>query len=242
MAYLEYNEIPVWWHRGDYGDQNVEQAMSYSAIQHMRNKVYSGNSVAMSILPNGKKEVLFLTEKYFDGYNNRPILKDDITEYTFRFGYQDGHPCIFVTFSQIHPDLKDLSEPILCLEIENNIKGKDYKHWHCLNVFAKGGIDKSKENITYFYMKNIEINVEYCIFIIARRYVYHHSIYHYPFRKLIDNEIDDYELIDFPDDWEMRLKIRPTIRYNGGEFYTKFNKSVHHFISVKYPITSEKEI
>lgn len=215
MPYLRYNN-----HSGG----AIEEKTIDSIKESMHNKVYSGNAVAVTKTSNGSICEYITCE-----------TGDDITDYSFYFGYNNDSPCIYITFSAINRDAMANNE-ILCLEVENYFT-KPYGRWQCIKVFGKNNFGQGllmNESMgkTWYYMQDIQVGVEYCIYIIAGDWALSNGITRYKHIRLNG----------YPEDWEMRLNIRPTIRRRDGQFYNNFQKNLKHFIPVKYPLSSEKKI
>lgn len=158
---------------------------------------------------------------------------DDMTEWTCRFGYYNGYPCMFITFKTINPSLRN-SNYILCLEWENPRKGETPKI-HALNVYNRGSdvLNPSLNNITYISMTNIVENKEYCIYLVAHEYITRHG-YH-RFSGLSEQS-----------DWRVQLKVRPTIRKINNNYGTtrayNFQKNMIDFTYVDYLLIDEYKI
>lgn len=158
---------------------------------------------------------------------------DNATKWTCRFGYNNGYPCMFITFQAISLLLKN-NQHVLCLEWENPRKGETPKI-QALNVYSKGSdiLNTSLNNITYIYMTNVVTNKEYCIYLVAHDYITKHG-YH-RFSRLCDQS-----------DWRVQLKVRPTIRkINNSTGTTRaynFQKNLIDFTYVDYLLKDEYKI
>lgn len=136
---------------------------------------------------------------------------DDITDFTWRFGYNNGHPCIFITFSAIHPNLKQ--NGIICLETNSAMR---HNKNQTINVFAGQGIGNgylniNNENITWMYCRNIEIGKEIHLYIsgkITTKPTICQAIKG-PWRIALNV---NHTKGSIPTDWIIKLNIRPTFR------------------------------
>lgn len=214
------------------------------ALRSMIDKVYNGDAVSVTKTLDGNDIVSYISIEHKQNNYTHPLINsdsviDETTQYTYRFGYQNGHPCMFITFTNIEPDLGQ--GYILCLELENFAKTK-YGKCQCINVFESNNAECVLKNdnrgITWHAMEDIEIGVEYCIYIVAADYAWRHHIYKW---KVTKNPIGSQKRNqpNFPDDWEVRLRIRPTIRTYDGKQYCYFQRSLKEFTWVKYPLSTE---
>lgn len=146
---------------------------------------------------------------------------DDITDFTWRFGYNNGHPCIFITFHNFHQDLEYYGAYI-CLETNTLMSGKNKS----INVgdASPNEINTKNKNITYRYFYDINFNQEFCLYITGREF----GNIKGPWRiaKLYNKNRE------IPSDWKMNLNIRPSIRINGKP-YTNY-KALAEYINVEY--------
>lgn len=158
---------------------------------------------------------------------------DDLTKWTCRFGYNNGYPCMFITFQLINLLHKN-NQHILCLEWENPRKGETPRI-HALNVYNRGGyvLNPSLKNITYISMANVTINREYCIYLVAHDYITRHGYHRFPHSSK-------------QNDWRVQLKVRPTIRKidnnNGTTKVYNFQKNLIDFTYVDYLLKDEYKI
>lgn len=211
-------------------------------LRSMIDKVYNGDAISVTKTNEGKDIIGYVSEQHKHNNYSRPLnnsdsVIDETTQYTYRFGYQNGHPCMFITFTNILPELADTA--ILCLELENFAKSK-YGKCQAINVFESRNntctLNMMNHHITWYYMHEIEVGVEYCIYIVAASYAWRHHIYKWSLTKKHDG---DTTVDSFPNDWEVRLKIRPTIRNYDGKQYCYFQRSLKDFTWVKYPLLAE---
>ncbi len=166
---------------------------------------------------------------------NRLLKKtvDNLTKWTCRFGYNNGYPCMFITFQTLNLLLKN-NQHVLCLEWENPRKGETPRI-HALNVYNRGSdeLNPSLNNITYISMANVVINKEYCIYLVAHEYITNHGYHRFP-------ELSEQS------DWRVQLKVRPTIRkINNSTGTTRaynFQKNLIDFTYVDYLLIDEYKI
>lgn len=128
---------------------------------------------------------------------------DDITDFTWRFGYNNGHPCIFIKFNAINDILLN-KNAFICLETNSNTKGKNIH----LNIYSNYG---------YCYLSEIELYTEFPIYINTIT------------RKSPRSIIQWRHIFPVPQDWEITLNIRPSIRIG-----TIGAKNSHHDIHTDY--------
>lgn len=223
---------------------------SFGALKSMESKIYSGDAITvMKDAFNGSNErelvryvsVDYKTNNFSHAEFDSAI--DDITEYTSRFGYNNGYVCMFVTFTNIHPILKINGESyLLCIEVENFVKST-YGKCQAINVFERSmdahSPNQSLKNITWISFADIEVNVEYCIYLVASEYVWRHKMYRW---RRTAKDGNGQRVPNFPSNWEMRLNVRPSIRNVGGRHYLPFQTSLQYFTKVKYPITAERQV
>ena len=214
-------------------------------LRSMIDRVYNGDAISVTKTDDGKDVIGYVNIEYKQNNYKHPLTEtdsviDETTQYTCRFGYNDGHPCMYITFTGILPEIKN-DNYILCLELENFAQSK-YGRCQAINVFVSNDdistLNRDNQDRTWFYMSDIELGVEYCIYIIAADYAWRHHIYKWCVTR---NPIGSYyrNQPNFPDDWEVRLKIRPTIRTHDGKQYCDFQRSLKDFTWVKYPLSSE---
>ena len=217
---------------------------SANAIRSMEAKIYSGDAVAATeTVSKDGTVVSFVSKDYKDKHwamSPSSLTADDTTEYTCRFGYNEGHPCMFITFKQIASEIH-YNGFILCLETEH-FNASPYGRFCCINVFEKKSqihLNMSNQNITWMYMSDIQTDVEYCIYIVASEWGWHHNMFRFKTTRKRNQ-------MNFPEEWEVRLNVRPTIRcyedFHWGQHYAYFQKALQDFTYVKYPISSEKKI
>lgn len=214
------------------------------ALRSMIDKVYNGDAISVTKHNEEGAIVGYVSEQHKYIYYPHACLPngnsvDDITNYTCRFGYKNGHPCMFITFTNIEPDLGQ--GYILCLELENFAKTK-YGKCQCINVFESNNaecvLNIDNRGVTWHGMEDIKIGVEYCIYIVAADYAWRHHMYKWSVTKYPSGSVNRNQP-NFPDDWEVRLRIRPTIRKYDGKQYCYFQRSLKEFTWVKYPLSTE---
>lgn len=147
---------------------------------------------------------------------------DDITDFTWRFGYNDGHPCIFIKFYAINDNLLN-GNAFICLETNTLTSGKNMS----INVFKGGVINPDNEDITYIYLDNINIGEEYCLYITGKPFIGNiKSVWRITELYNTNREI--------PNDWKITLNVRPSIRFMHSGFpYTNY-KALAEYIKVEY--------
>ena len=142
---------------------------------------------------------------------------DDITDFTWRFGYNNGHPCIFITFSAIHPNLKQ--NGIICLETNTLTGGKN----RTINVYGgdyNNSLNLDTEGYTWIWCSEIIIGEEICLYISGKKDYTKTSL-----GDIITHRIFGpwrFALLkwkrtmgNIPNDWKIKLNIRPTFRVDG---------------------------
>ena len=223
---------------------------SLGALKSMESKIYNGDAITVmkdAFYSSAERELVRYVSVDHKTYNSFigefDSAIDDITEYTSRFGYNNGYACIFVTFTNIHPLLKiDGESFLLCIEVENFVKST-YGKCQAINVFERRMDERSPnqslKNITWISFADIEVNVEYCIYLVASEYVWRHKMYKWCETSTEEN---GRRMPSFPSDWEMRLNVRPSIRHIEGIHYLPFQTSLQDFTLVKYPIAAERQV
>ena len=168
-------------------------------------------------------------------YTGKNIYKEDESpiQYTWRYEYYNGHPAIIVNFSR----LNGYGDSILCLESNNmtkggsNIPGNKYKirqenNNRALNVLTNNGDELNIEtkNITWYRLGDLKLNTDYPIYItVPSRYIF--------------GAVSMHGAI-IPNDWEVRINIRTTIRGNLGNVMPNINSTTfrhtNHIPSKEY--------
>ena len=208
-------------------------ALEYRNSRHSSNlnKTYSGSAIVL----DDEGHVTYVNKNNLSGH-----VSDDVTEWTARFGYKNGHPCMFITFTAINPNFKN-SDHILCLEFLNPLRGYTPRV-HALNVYVGNGgasqssINTNLQNITWISMSDITLNTEYCIYIVANAFIASKGYHRY---GVTMNRIGK-----LPSDWRVHLKLRPTIRRispRNKNLYN-FQKNMIDFTYVDYLLTDEYQI
>lgn len=148
---------------------------------------------------------------------------DNITEFTWRFDYKFGYPCIYVKFTNIHTQLYD-NDAILCLETNTHTSDENQS----IGVFepgahVSGDYPKPLEdnrNLTWISFEDIEPGIEYCLFIQNSPRIGVWRITKYTF------------VYEIPSDWLLTLNIRPSIRINSLP-YTNY-KALSEYREISY--------
>ena len=185
-------------------------------------------------------------------YTGKNIYKEDESPIQYTWRYEEsynGHPAIIVNFSRI--DSKYVNN-IVCLESNNMYKGggnmstinqyniiKLENNNRALNVLLPNNIgtghelNNETEGITWYRLGDLNLNTDYPIFItVPLRYLYGVSR-----MCRVDIEI-------IPNDWEVRINVRPTIRGTLGYTMPNINAATFRhtnripakdYISVKFP-------
>lgn len=170
---------------------------------------------------------------------------DDVTDFSWRFGYNEGHPCVFITFYAIHENLKK-GKHFLCLETNTNTKkgGRQnsmFDRNQTINCFCNRR--DSFKYITWMPVDEIELYKEICLYISGG----HSSstsrstcVTPGPWRVMCYN--NSYR--EIPDDWKIKLNIRPTFRHFGGNEVTLYKnyKALAEYQYVEYFYKDEKKI
>lgn len=195
------------------------------------NKTYSGNAIVVDSFENN---VSYVNKNNLSGH-----FSDDVTDWTARFGYKNGHPCMFITFTAINPNFKN-SEHILCLEFLNPLRGYTPRI-HALNVYKcvddfTSVVNTDLKNITWISMSDITVNTEYCIYIIANDFIAGKGYHRYGVTMA--------EMGNLPSDWHVRLKLRPTIRHTAPRAKNLYNfqKNMIDFTDIDYLLTDEYQV
>lgn len=184
-------------------------------------------------------------------YTGKNIYKEDESPIQYTWRYEEsynGHPAIIVNFSRIDSGYED---NIVCLESNNmakgsgssnsygtpsnkyNIRGKNNNR--ALNVLNSDGIlINVTKNVTWYRLGDLNLNTDYPIYItVTERYCYNG-------RRIARRSTD----ANIPNDWEVRINVRPTIR---GTLYININTfnqttfrhtnriPAKEYISVKFP-------
>ena len=188
-------------------------------------------------------------------YTGKNIYKEDESPIQYTWRYEEsynGHPAIIVNFSRIDSGYKD---NIVCLESNNmakgsgnsasyaissnkyNIKGKNNNR--ALNVLSrsnsyKGELNIETKGITWYRLGDLSLNTDYPIYItVTERYCWNA-------RRIARRSTD----ANIPNDWEVRINIRPTIRGTLGRDMPNINattlRHTNHipakeYMSVKFP-------
>lgn len=171
-----------------------------------------------------------IDEIVFD--NNKGIAtkkKDRITEFTWRIGTDNGHPCVFITFTNISNELlENVEDAIVCLETNTLTKMKN----KTISVFSNvNQPDNRLEFITWMPISEIQLNREYRLFIIGYDFaaeLFRNATHPEGYYRLFGPwryARRFFKFQDIPHDWQIDLNIRPTIRclMHGRSDY------IHHF-------------
>ena len=191
-------------------------------------------------------------------YTGKNIYKEDESPIQYTWRYEEsynGHPAIIVNFSRIDSGYKD---NIVCLESNNMAKGSGSStnvYWmpsnkynikgennnRALNVLSynnsyKGELNIETKNVTWYRLGDLNLNTDYPIYItVTERYCLNA-------RRIANTDAN----INIPNDWEVRINIRPTIRgalTNDYNYNTINQTTFRHtpkipakeYISVKFP-------
>lgn len=190
-------------------------------------------------------------------YTGKNIYKEDESPIKYTWRYEEsynGHPAIIVNFSRIDSGYED---NIVCLESNNMAKGsgssnvygmlsnkyniKGENNNRALNVLSynnsyKGELNIETKNVTWYRLGDLSLNTDYPIYItVTERYCWNA-------RRIARRSTD----ANIPNDWEVRINIRPTIRgaltneYNYNTINQTTIRHTNHipakeYISVKFP-------
>jgi len=186
-------------------------------MNHYKDQPNNGTTIYSFENPNTKAaRTAFIDDDYYD----------DITDFTWRFGYNDGHPCIFITFNNLAQYLTK-GRPVrafVCLETNTLTCGKNMS----INVFNDvNSVNPDNEDITYIYLDNINIGEEYCLYITGKPFIGNiKSVWRITELYNTNREI--------PNDWKITLNVRPSIRFMHSGFpYTNY-KALAEYIKVEY--------
>lgn len=142
---------------------------------------------------------------FLNNQNKIHKTTDKITNFTWRFVYHEGnYPYVIIKFTAINSYFQG-KNAIIALETNTGIKRKaGYRNTTC-NVFASGGdyADPNKRNITWKFIDDIVLNQEFVLYISGN---YHK---HGPWNTARGHN----RFRDIPDDWKIKINIRPTIRF-----------------------------
>jgi hypothetical protein len=188
------------------------------------------------------KDILFVNNS-----QNTNVV-DRETNFTWRFGYNDGHPCIFITFTAINKNLLDYSA-IICLETNTLTEGKNKS----ITAYESGyaGVDDRLKNITWLPIESIQLNKEYCIYIIGFGYNVQNIKREYPSELFGPWKFAKYKnrFREIPNDWKIHLNIRPSIRVYGKTNSGCISENTHHiyhnlpdYVNVEYFLNDEYQI
>ena len=184
-------------------------------------------------------------------YTGKNIYKEDESPIQYTWRYEESyneHPAIIVNFSRIDSKYEN---NIVCLESNNMCKGgwnigtignnnitiKQRNNNRALNVVIPNNIGTSHglnietERITWYKLGDLNLNTDYPIYItVPSRYIYAVS-------RMCRNDI-------IPNDWEVRINVRPTIRGTLGHSMPNINAATFRhtnripakdYIFVKFP-------
>ena len=211
MKIIESNEIT-----GAYSNEQRNLMNHYKDQPNNGPTIYAFKNPETNI-----SRVAFVDKSYLFEY-------DDETDFTWRFGYKDGHPGIYITFHTISDTLKYNEDAIICLETNscNGGKNETIGVWSGISD-GNGYINYDLENITWKNIHNITLNQEFFIYICGSR---HNCLWHWIGRRKII----------LPDDWRVNINIRPTIRFQGntGSVYTNY-KALAEYKEVTYLYNTE---
>ena len=184
-------------------------------------------------------------------YTGKNIYKEDESPIQYTWRYEEsynGHPAIIVNFSRI--DSKYVNN-IVCLESNNMTKGgyimatinkyniKGENNNRALNVlttnrFISGELNLETEGITWYRLGDLRLNTDYPIFItVPCRYA-----------QKARYMCKVATIYNIPNDWEVRINVRPTIRGTLGRSMPNINvttfRHTNHipakaYIFVKFP-------
>lgn len=189
-----------------------------SAKQSLEEKVSKGKSVYLC----NDEDVI-----YTDPFRFPDTWEDDITEYTFYFTYENGHPCLKVKFHAINEER--INGHLVCIELKNVAYGRTgrYKAINAFEIIDGGTHPKqATQNITFIYMEDIEVGKEYTLYLKA-------------FNTNAIHGLKTLWLIEkarFSDANPARLEldVRPSIRKIDGAAACRVQKNIPNFLRVSY--------
>ena len=177
-----------------------------SYISNLRSQPNCGDAI-YNVKGNGIDEIVFAPNSNSSG------KKDRKTSFIWNFGYNEGHPCVFITFTEIDENLYNTDGAIICLETNSltNLKNKT------ISVFKSGIdniLDERTKYLTWFPINEIELQTEYCLYIVGFGLTQNGGIKNdvtalfgpWKFSKVF------FRLEEVPYDWQLTVNIRPTIR------------------------------
>ena len=170
-------------------------------------------------------------------YTGKNIYKEDESPIQYTWRYEEsynGHPAIIVNFSRIDSGYAD---NIVCLESNNMSRGTaGYTVYYmasnkynltgtnnntALNVLTTNGfgwkLNLETKAITWYRLGDLNLNTDYPIYITVTQH-YINNAY-----RMNDDE-SGYGYI--PNDWEVRINVRPTIR---GSFSYTYSHMLNDF-------------
>lgn len=160
-------------------------------------------------------------------YTGKDIYKENESpiQYTWKYEYYNGHPAIIVNFSRID---SGYTNNIICLESNNMAKGSGNYNFtmppnpynlngennnRTLNVlkYEPNELNNETKNVTWYRLGDLNLNTDYPIYItVPNRYI------------LGANCMTNGSI---PNDWEVRINIRPTIRGSLSQRYGEITNS-----------------
>lgn len=166
-----------------------------SKINHYKDQPNNGPIIYAFETPYDNEDVI-------NAFVNR-YEYDNETNFTWRFGYNNGHPCIFITFTAINRDILN-KNTFVCLETNTRTNNKNVS----INVYRQGAfsvLSNDLKGITWLPINEITLNKEYILYISKKGSDTH------PFGpwKSAKGQNKHREI---PDDWLIKLNIRPSIR------------------------------
>lgn len=177
-----------------------------SYVGKLRSQPNCGDAI-YNVKGNGVDKIVFASNSKSLG------KKDRKTSFTWDFGYNEGRPCVFITFTEIDETLRNTEGAIVCLETNTLTKMKNKS----ISAFNRGHESIPDENykyLTWFPINEIEIGERYCMYIIG----YGFNSYG-DFSTLVTDFWGPWKFAenifrheDTPYDWQISLNIRPTIR------------------------------
>lgn len=183
-----------------------------SYINSLRSQPNCGDAI-YNVKGNGIDEIVFAPNSSISG------KKDRKTSFTWEFGYKEGHPCVFITFTEIDETLRNTEGAVICLDTNSLTKLKN----KTISVFKSGNesvLDERTKYLTWFPINEIELQTEYCLYIVGFGLNKYNEIKNHvldlfgpwKFAKAF------FRFEEVPYDWQISLNIRPTIRkiYKGG--------------------------
>jgi hypothetical protein len=166
-------------------------------LNHHKDQPNNGPTVLCFKNKKNKNKTSFLNNQ-----NKQYKTTDKITNFTWRFVYYEGsYPYVIIKFTAINPNLLNTNAIIT---LETNTCTKKRRNVS-LNVFDRETdyAATNKRNITWKFLDDIVLNQEFILYVngrINKRGPWRSAFFHNQYRGI-------------PDDWKIKINIRPSIRF-----------------------------